>query len=128
MHIFARIMKAEPQPDGHMRIWGTASSEERDSDGEIVLSSAIADAIPEYVRFGNTGPLREMHGPTASGLIDSIYVDGDRKTQVSGIVVDEGTKAKLRAGVLKGLSIGGRATSRDPQDPRVITACSINEI
>ena len=129
MRIFAPFTKVEPQDDGSIRIHGIASTESRDSDGEIVLASAIKAAIPDFVKFGGTGTLREQHNASiAAGVVDAIAVDDDHMTRVSAIVVDEGSVRKIKHGVLKGVSLGGKATARDPHDYRTITAVDLVEV
>jgi hypothetical protein len=128
MRIYAPFIKTEEQRDG-LRVWGVASSEERDSDGEIVRADAIRGAIAGYVRYGGTGALREQHrADIAAGLVDEIYVDDSNLTRISGLVVDDGTRRKVKAGVLKGFSLGGRATERNPSNPSEITAIELREI
>ncbi len=128
MQVFLPFSKVETQSDGSIRIHGVASSETRDSDGEVINASAIRDAIPDFVRFGGVGSLREMHNAQiAAGIVDAISVDDDDMTRVSALVVDEGSRKKILAGVLRGFSLGGRVTKRDPQDQRTITAVDLVE-
>jgi hypothetical protein len=128
MRIYAPFTKAEEQRDG-LRVWGVASSEERDNQGEIVRADAIRGAIAGYIKYGGTGALQEQHrADIAAGLVDEIYVDDNNLTRISGLVVDDGTRRKVKAGVLKGFSLGGRATERNPTDPSEITAIELHEI
>ena len=51
--LFANFTKAEEQDDGSIIVSGLASSETKDSDGEVILASAIKGAIPEYMQWAN---------------------------------------------------------------------------
>lgn len=101
---------------------GFASSERIDSQDDIVDSQAMKDALPEYMQYAN---LREMHhGPegqletTAAGtVIKAEVIDGE--IEVGGItyknplhiickVVDDAAWEKVKEGVYKGFSIGGK--------------------
>ena len=127
MNIFAPFSKVEEQDDGTIRLWGVASAEDRDSDGEITKADALRNAIGDYTRFGS-GALREMHQPIAAGLVNEIAVGDDNVTRIGAHVVDPISVKKVRAGVFKGLSIGGKVTKRNPVDPREILACELIEI
>jgi hypothetical protein len=61
MRFFAPLNKVERRDDGTLKVTGIASTEAVDSDGETILASAIAEALPEFFRLGGSGPLREMH-------------------------------------------------------------------
>ena len=58
MRLYGAIQKVEPQDDGTVRVYGIATSEALDEQGEIVRADAIRAAIPNYMRFP---ALREMH-------------------------------------------------------------------
>jgi hypothetical protein len=45
-------------------IWGWASTERKDLQGEIVKADAIATALPDYMQWAN---IREMHRLSAIG-------------------------------------------------------------
>jgi hypothetical protein len=66
-------------------------------------------ALPAYLLCGT---VREMHQPIAAGSPIAAHVDDDGKTHFTAKIVDAGTIAKIRAGVLKGFSIGGKALTR----------------
>jgi hypothetical protein len=53
-----------------------------------------------------------MHQPIAAGSPISAHVDDDGKTHFTAKIVDVGTIAKIKAGVLKGFSIGGKAIAK----------------
>ena len=128
MRIFGSIAKVAPQADGSVRVTGVASSEARDRQGEIVLASAIEDALPDFFRHG-TGALREMHSAQrAVGTVDEVEVGADKKTRIVATVVDSEAIKKIKAKVFKAYSIGGRVLARDPDDRKIITAIELAEI
>jgi hypothetical protein len=90
-------------------ISGILSTPDKDNQGEIVTADAMRKALGEFLY---TGTSREMHQPIAAGKPISAYVDDEGKTHVTVKVVDKGTIAKIKEGVLKGFSIGGHALKR----------------
>lgn len=123
--LFGSIEKVEAQEDGTLMVSGIASSETVDGVGEIVRSDAMKAAIPDYMKFG---AVREMHQPIAAGTAVSIEVDAAGLTHFEAHVVDESSVKKVNTGVLKGFSIGGRVTERDPLNKKIITALNLTEI
>lgn len=122
---FVPLTKVEDQPDGTIKVWGYCSSEAEDSDGDVIKASAMAAAMPEYMKFGN---LREMHQNIAAGTVFEWDVLEDGRTFIGANVVDEGSIKKVKKGVLKGFSIGGDGTECEPDNPKCITALVLNEI
>jgi hypothetical protein len=125
MNIYGEITKIEPQADGAIRVSGVASTGAIDDADERVLPEAMKAALPAYMRFG---ALREMHGLTAAGATLKAEVDDDGATRIETLVVDPVAVKKVRLGVYKGFSIGGKVLERDPSDHRVITRLKLNEI
>lgn len=126
MKLYADIEKIEPQDDGTIRVWGIASSEAVDADGEVVAKDAIKTAIPDYLQWG---AVREMHDPKkAAGTALDIAVQDDGKTRFGAVIVDSEAVKKVQAKVYKGFSIGGKVTARDPQDPKRITGIKLVEV
>jgi hypothetical protein len=125
MNIYGEITKIEPQADGAIRVTGVASTGAIDDADERVLPEAMKAALPAYMRFG---ALREMHGLTAAGATLKAEVDEDGATRIETLVVDPVAVKKVRLGVYKGFSIGGKVLERDPADHRVITKLKLNEI
>jgi HK97 family phage prohead protease len=105
-------------------VWGYASTEAEDDQGETVARGALSAALDDYMRFAN---IREMHQPSAVGVATEATVD-DRGLYVAARIVDGEAWDKVVAGVYKGFSIGGRVTARDPADRRLITGLRLNEI
>ncbi len=105
-------------------VWGYASTEAEDDQGETVSRQALAAALDDYMRFAN---IREMHQPSAVGIATEAAVD-DRGLYLGAKIVDGDAWQKVVEGVYKGFSIGGRVTARDPADRRLITALRLTEI
>lgn len=124
LNLFAPIQKVEEQEDGTIKVWGVASTPSRDTQGEIVKTEAIEAALPDYLKFAN---IREMHQPIAAGTaIEAAIKDGG--LHLGAHVVDEGSVKKVKTGVLKGFSIGGKYLDRDPADKSIVTALKLTEI
>ena len=90
-------------------VYGYASTESLDSDGEIVKLEAVEKALPEYMKFGN---IREMHERSAVGKAVLAEVDVEGKNGKKGLylvskVVDDAAWNKVKEGVYNGYSIGG---------------------
>lgn len=125
MRIFGAITKLETQDDGTLKVIGVASSGAVDEADERVDPAAMKAALPDYMRFG---ALREMHGLTAAGATLSAEVDDEGQTRIEAHVVDPLAVKKVRLGVYKGFSIGGRVLERDVRDRNRITALRLDEI
>src|ERR1700722_2949191 len=125
MRLYGAIQKVEPQDDGTVRVYGIATSEALDEQGEIVRADAIRAAIPDYMRFP---ALREMHQLSAAGTTLEAEVCEDGTTRIVAHVVDPVAVAKVRNQVYRGFSIGGRVTQREPGNPNTITGLVLNEI
>jgi hypothetical protein len=105
-------------------VWGYASTEARDDQGEIIKRDALIAALGDYMKFAN---IREMHQLSAVGVAKEAAVD-DRGLYVGAKIVDDQAWQKVVEGVYKGYSIGGRITHRDPADFKTITGLVLNEI
>ena len=125
MRIYGEITKLEPQGDGTLKVVGVASSGAVDEADERVAPDAMKAALPAYMRFG---ALREMHGLSAAGATLSAEVDEAGQTRIEAHVVDPLAVKKVRLGVYKGFSIGGKVLERDPADRKLITALKLDEI
>jgi HK97 family phage prohead protease len=121
MKIFVPIAKID---DEQRLVFGYATTEALDAHGEVVKREAIAAALPQYMRFGN---IREMHQLSAVGVAKEAEFDA-KGLYVKAKVVDDEAWAKVREGVYKGFSIGGRVTRRDAADRKLITGVELNEI
>lgn len=108
MEIFKRFAPITKVDDEQRMVYGYASTEALDSQGEVVERSAIIDALPDYMRFAN---IREMHTMSAVGVAKAAEVD-DRGLYIGAKVVDDTAWIKVKEGVYKGFSIGGRALEK----------------
>ena len=125
MILYGELTKLELQDDGTLRVHGVASTGSRDSSGEVVSPEAMRAALPDYMAYP---AIREMHQPRAAGAALYADVDEEGATRICAHVVDPVAVKKVRAGVYKGLSIGGKVLGRDPADPSRITAIRLDEI
>ena len=123
--LYAEIAKMEAQDDGTVKVWGYASSEAVDSDGEVITAEAMKAAIPDYMKFG---AVREMHGSNAAGTAIEINVEDDGRTFFGAHIVDPIAVTKVKTGVYKGFSIGGSVTARDELNKSQITGLKLTEI
>src|SRR5436190_18664559 len=111
--------------DGEQRmVWGYASTEAEDDQGEMISRAALAAALDDYMRFAN---IREMHQPSAVGIATEAAID-DKGLYLGAKIVDAEAWQKVVEGVYRGFSIGGKVTARDPADRRIITALCLTEI
>lgn len=109
LQFYGAIAKYDTQADGSLMVSGIVSTEDVDNAGEIVTADAMRKALGSYL---SSGIVREMHQPIASGRTVSAFVDDDGKTHATVHVVDKGSIDKIKAGVLKGFSIGGKAIKK----------------
>ena len=123
--LYAEIAKMEAQDDGTVKVWGYASSEAVDSDGEVITAEAMKAAIPDYMKFG---AVREMHGSNAAGTAIEINVEDDGRTFFGAHIVDPVAVTKVKKGVYKGFSIGGGVTARNELNKSQITGLKLTEI
>lgn len=92
--------------DEQRLVYGLATDETPDIDGEIVDYAATKAAVADWSKWRN---VREMHQPNAIGVAEEITLDDTAKSLSIGVkVVDNDAWAKVKAGVYKGFSIGGR--------------------
>lgn len=125
VNFFGTFTKVDELDDGTLHVEGIASSESRDSQGEIVRADAVRKALPDYLKFPT---LREMHKAWAAGRTVAADVLPDGTTHIAAHVVDEAAIKKVKAKVYNGFSIGGRATARDKTDPSIVDAVELTEI
>lgn len=126
LKMYAEIAKSEKQDDGTLKVWGWASSEAVDSEGEVITADAMKGAIPEYMKFG---AVREMHdAKKAAGTAIEATVNDEGKTWFGAHVVDPVAVKKCETGVYKGFSIGGRVTARDEVNKNTITGLNLVEV
>lgn len=125
MKLYGEISKTEELDDGTIKVWGYASAESVDADGEIIKADAMKAAIPDYMKFG---AVREMHQAKAAGTAIEIDVKDDGRTWFGAHVVDSEAVKKVKAKVYKGFSIGGKILGTDELQKNVITSLKLTEI
>ena len=104
-NIYAEICKVNPET---RMVYGYASTEALDVQGERVSKDALAKALPAYMKFAN---IREMHQPSAVGVAKQATLD-EKGLYLSAKVVDDIAWNKVKEGVYKGFSIGGKTVSK----------------
>ena len=75
-------------------VFGYASTEACDSQGEIVRKEAIEAALPAYMRFAN---IREMHQHSAVGVAKEAMIDANGLWLKAKIVDDGAWRRCARA-------------------------------
>lgn len=85
-------------------VYGYATTDALDSQGEIIELGATADAVEEYRHWAN---IREMHSNSAVGTAPVIEMRKDG-LWLGAHIVDDRAWEKVKAGVYKGFSIGGK--------------------
>ena len=107
LHGFVTISKID---DEKRMVYGIANSDTLDCQDEIVEWDATKDAIPEFTKWRN---LREMHKDNAVGTVPELEIDDvSKKLNIGAKVVDDSAWKKVKEGVYKGFSIGGKALER----------------
>lgn len=118
LHFYAPIEKTDEEQ--HM-VYGYASTEALDSQGEIVTKDAMTGAIDGYMKFAN---IREMHQPSAVGKAKKAQID-KKGLYIAAKIVDPLAWEKVKEGVYSGFSIGGRV---EKQVGNEITGLKLSEI
>jgi len=85
-------------------VGGYASTEAEDSQGEIVELKAIKEAWADYWKWAN---IREMHQLSAVG-VGKEYIFDNKGVWITAKIVDDDAWKKVKEGVYKGFSIGGK--------------------
>jgi len=89
---------------------GYATTEDLDSQGEVVKLAAVERALPDYMKYAN---IREMHQWSAVGKAIQASVDNTKKgLYLVAKVVDEQAWKKVKEGVYNGFSIGGKVVKK----------------
>lgn len=125
MKFFGEISKVQDEDDGTIKVYGIASTGSVDSDGEVITPDAMKAAIPGYMKWG---AVRSMHQPIAAGTAIEAHVNEKGEFEFGAHIVDAEAVKKVKTGVYKGFSVGGKATARDPLKKSVITAMNLIEV
>lgn len=108
--IYCEITKSEDSENGDfITVGGIASSNIIDSDGEIITTEAMAKAREAYLKFP---AIREMHQAIAAGKCTKFEILENGDTYIEAEIYDKETIKKIKAGVLRAFSIGGRALKK----------------
>lgn len=105
---FVKITKIDKE---ERMVFGFASTDDLDSDGEVIKVSALEKALPSYMKFPT---LREMHQPKAVGRTVSAQIKSGIKNGLyigAKVVSDEAWKM-VKEGVYPAFSIGGNVLKR----------------
>jgi len=112
-------------------VYGTATDETIDVTNDVVDYEATKAAVGDYQQWRN---VREMHKDSAVGVAESIELDDEaRALRIGARIVDDAAWEKVKTGVYKGFSIGGRARTHrmekvNGQSVRRITEYVLTEI
>jgi hypothetical protein len=106
----ARFIPISKIDEAQRMVWGVASDESIDAEGEVLDYEATKAAVTRWAEWGN---IREMHNPSAVGVATEIVLDDATRSLFIGVhVVDDAAWQKVRAGVYKGFSVGGKALKK----------------
>lgn len=119
---FVTFSKVEDQPDGSLLVFGRATQEVGDSQGEIMDYKTSAPQFKlraNEVSKGTNGtkvmPLRAMHQPVAAGnVVQFDFMEDEKAIDICAHVLDQNEVKKVRGGVYTGFSVGGRYLKRWP--------------
>ncbi len=103
--VFLPFTKVSDLPDGTIRVHSVINDETVDDQGEILDYEGTKAALNDFMKWAN---VREMHQPSAVGIVESVTHDDLTKSS-EGIlhIVDPTAVAKTKADVYKGTSLGG---------------------
>lgn len=102
---YAPIVKFEEREDGTLLVYGKATDDSLDSDEQVCDPAWLDRAMPQWFKFGN---VREQHSNIAAGVAVEYEKVNETEHFITVNVVDKNSQAKVKAGVLKGFSIGIR--------------------
>jgi len=113
IQLFAALTKVD---EAKREVWGLATAEVVDKDGEIFDYASSRPYFEEWSREiaaatagRSLGNVREMHQSSAVGKLVDLQFDDDQKTIAVGAkIVDDAAWLKCAEGVYTGFSIGGR--------------------
>jgi phage head maturation protease len=118
LKLYADIIKVDKDK---RLVYGYASTEALDSQGERISKEAVETALPDYMKWAN---IREMHEPSAVGVAKEAEVD-EKGLYLVAKIVDDTAWNKVKEGVYKGFSVGGKKIEKIDE---TVTKCKITEI
>ena len=116
-NVFIPIQKFDEE---QRMVYGYASTEREDNQGEVTKLDTVAKALDEYMKFAN---IREMHKPNAVGVCKMAELTAEG-LYIGAKIVDDSAWTKVKEGVYKGFSIGGKGK----REGNVLTELRLTEI
>lgn len=116
---FAQFTKIQEQDDGNVLVWGIATLEQPDLDGEICDYDAAKDAYQAWSLAAaqrtsaagqqvSLGPIRYQHSAEPAGKATKIeYNDDAREIWLGSVPISDDVREQLQQGFLTGYSQGG---------------------
>lgn len=111
----------EKTNDEQRMVFGYASTEAVDSQGEVVKKAALKKAIADYMQFAN---IREMHQASAVGKTKQADINS-KGLYIAAKIIDDNAWRKVKEGVYNGFSIGGKVKT---MEDNAITDLVLSEI
>lgn len=106
-HFYCNITRVD---EDERMVWGYGTREDMlDSYGTIIDLDSVRACLPDYLKWRN---VREMHQPSAVGTAEDVTID-ETGVMLGVHVVDDAAWAKVKGGVYKGFSIGGKKDYQD---------------
>jgi hypothetical protein len=124
MRTFKRFVAFEKFDEDLREVWGDATVEEIDKQGEIVSFAGAVKAFTENAEYfqkaskgKSKGNVRAMHQPIAAGRIIAWEADERRKAIPIGTKIDDEKQWDLcKAGTYIGFSIAGEVTKEHKEE------------
>lgn len=107
---FIPFSKVEKQEDGSVVVYGIATDETLDADGQISDLEWSRQAVKRWEEWGN---IREMHQASAVGTSIEV-IDTGSAIELKSKIVDPVAALKCEEGVYKGYSWGARSVPGNP--------------
>jgi hypothetical protein len=101
--LLRKIDKVEETPNGHLIVSGIVTGPDVDRDKQRCDPAWVSKAVPAWLE--ESAAVREMHGKVAAGTGLGVYQEGE-EWGIKALIVDAGTKEKVKTGVLSMFSIG----------------------
>jgi len=118
---FQRFIPISKVDEEKRMVYGWASTPDLDSQGEVVSTKALKNALPAYMAFP---ALRQMHQPQVAGVTKEATTSDKGLFIGAKIVVDDAWRL-VKEGVYRGFSIGGAVRQKVDN---VITDLNLTEI
>lgn len=112
MFEFQKFLTITKVDDEARMVYGWASTDDIDSDGEIIEAQALEKALPNYLQYPT---IREMHQPKVAGTTKNAEItskNGKSGLYIGAKVVTDDAWKLVKEGVYRGFSIGGEVVRR----------------